>query len=236
MELNYSLKKFTEKDLDNIEEIKLKILKEPSVFESIRYILTETYRFGDYVMKRITIKNKKGILVLFECELTDSNIHGMFNRLEGFRDELSLKETNYLESLIWLYNYQIAILKLYNTFPNVSSLKKPSQLPATHQKQELEKIELDSYQKYKRKPITREELIERIKEEEPLRLRTFKRYELQRELEPLAQEYDLVTGESVPMQTVRNITKRLIKEGWDAKESSVAEAFRKMSFVRGRRM
>ncbi len=236
MEINYSLKKFTEKDLDNIEEIKTKILREPSMFESLRFILTETYRFGDYVMKRITIKNKKGILVLFECELTDSNIHGMFSRLEGFRDELTLKETKYLESLIWLYNLQIALLKLFNTFPNVSSLKKSSQISDIQQKQELEKNELDTYRKYERKPITKEEIIDRMKEEKRKELKSFQRYELQRELEPLAKEYKLVTGESVPSKTVRAVTKRLIEQGWDAKVTSVAEAFRKMSFVRGRRM
>ncbi len=236
MEINYSLKKFTEKDLANIEEIKLKILKEPSVFESLRFILTETYRFGDYVMKRITVKNKKGIMVLFECELTDSNIHGMFNSLEGFRDELTPKETNYLESLIWLYNFQIAILKLYNTFPNVSSFEKSGQASETQQKQELEKNKLDLYQTYEGKRITKEELIDRMKEDEPKQLRSFQKYELQRELEPLAKEFDLEIRESVSMRKVRMITKRLIENKWDAKVTSVAEALRKMGFVRSKRM
>lgn len=67
------------------------------------------------------------------------------------------------------------------------------------------------------------------------KLRTFQRGELQLALELYIKEYNLETGEPVSSGKVRIITRKLVKEGWDAKETSVAEAFRKMGFVKGRR-
>ena len=63
----------------------------------------------------------------------------------------------------------------------------------------------------------------------------FGRGELQAALEPLAKEYGLEIGKSVKSSIVRRITKRLIGEGKDAKVDSVAEALRKMGYVKGKR-
>ncbi len=67
------------------------------------------------------------------------------------------------------------------------------------------------------------------------KLRSFEWGELQLALEPYIQEHKLEAREPVPSKKIRIITKKLVDEGWDAKETSVAEAFRKMGFVKGRR-
>lgn len=69
---------------------------------------------------------------------------------------------------------------------------------------------------------------------EPL-LKPFGRGELQEAVEPFAKEFNLVIGESAKSTKVRTITKRLIKQGWDANEASVSEALRKLGYVKGRR-
>jgi hypothetical protein len=45
----------------------------------------------------------------------------------------------------------------------------------------------------------------------------------------------LTIGETVTSEKSQLIARRLRKMGWDGKESSVAEAFRKMGFVEGKR-
>lgn len=66
-------------------------------------------------------------------------------------------------------------------------------------------------------------------------LKSFGRGELQDALDPIAKEFNLITGESAKSTKVRLITKKLIEQGWDANEPSVSEALRKLGYVKGRR-
>lgn len=63
----------------------------------------------------------------------------------------------------------------------------------------------------------------------------FGRNELQKNLKVYINEYKLKEGVTVPQTVVRKITKSLTKSGYDAKETSVAEALRKMGYVEGLR-
>ena len=66
-------------------------------------------------------------------------------------------------------------------------------------------------------------------------MRKFNRGELKIELKKYAEIYKLEIKKSVSSKKVRLITRKLIEEGWDAKETSVAEALRKMGYVEGKR-
>lgn len=66
-------------------------------------------------------------------------------------------------------------------------------------------------------------------------LKKFKRNELQQNLKNYINEFKLKEGVTVPQAVVRRITKNLTKAGYDAKETSVAEALRKMGYVEGLR-
>jgi hypothetical protein len=66
-------------------------------------------------------------------------------------------------------------------------------------------------------------------------LRPFLKNELQENLKPFISKMGLIKGVTVTSKKAQLITRQLIADGWDAKESSVAETLRKMEFVEGRR-
>ena len=62
------------------------------------------------------------------------------------------------------------------------------------------------------------------------KLKKFKRGELQRELKKYVNEFHLAVGMPVESKTVNLITRKLIKDGWDATNQSVAVTLRKMGY------
>lgn len=204
--------KFSKVQLKNFDQIEKRVLTEPSIIESLKYILTDIYQFGNYVVERITDGGKKCIRLRKKSDSNGLNVLSMLEDIEGYWDELTIEEKLYVDRIRRLYVYQLGLLRLTTSFPNVSALNRSrAALP-----------------EYKEKPADRGN-------EPENRLKNFQRGELQKELEPLAKEYELKVRESVPMKKVRAITKKLVNDGWDAKETSVAEALRKMGFVRGTR-
>lgn len=204
--------KFNKRQLKNFDQIEKRVLTEPSIIESLKYILTDIYQFGNYVVERITDGGKKCIRLREKSDSKGLNVISMLEGIEDYWDELTIDEKLYVDRIRRLYEYQLGLLKLTTSFPNVSALsRRRAPLPEN-----------------KEKPTDRGN-------EQENRLKNFQRGELQKELEPLAKEYELQVRESVSMKKVRAITRRLINDGWDAKETSVAEALRKMGFVRGKR-
>lgn len=204
--------KFNKTQLKNFEQIERRVLTEPSIIENLKYILTDIYQFGNYVVERITDGGKKCIRLKEKSDSNGLNVLSMLEGIEEYWDELTIDEKLYVDRIRRLYEYQLGLLKLTTSFPNVSVLnRRRAALP-----------------EYREKPGDRSN-------EQESKLKNFQRGELQKELEPLAKEYELQVRESVSMKKVRVITRRLINKGWDAKETSVAEALRKMGFVRGTR-
>lgn len=209
MSADYRLSKFTKEQLEKFEEIEKRVLTESSVLESLNYILIEIYRFGNYIVERITEDGKNCIRLREKNNINSMSINSMLEGIEEYWDELSIKERIYVDRIRRLYELQLGLFKLTSMFPKVTSLKR-------------RKMELTSY-KEGAKPKD---------DEQTPKLKNFQRGELQKELELLVKEYGLQIRESAPMTKVRIITKKLINNGWDAKETSVAEALRKMGFVR----
>lgn len=63
-----------------------------------------------------------------------------------------------------------------------------------------------------------------------IKLKAFRRRELRKILQQYVEEFNLLEGVTVESKTSNLITRKLISEGWDAKESSVAVTLRKMGF------
>lgn len=63
----------------------------------------------------------------------------------------------------------------------------------------------------------------------------FRKNELQENLKPFITKFKLIKGVSVTSKIAQLITRQLIKDGWDAKETSVSETLRKMGYVEGKR-
>ncbi|MDO8549791.1 MAG: hypothetical protein Q7S39_06540 [Ignavibacteria bacterium] len=66
-------------------------------------------------------------------------------------------------------------------------------------------------------------------------LKPFRRGELQEILNKYITDMDLQMGVSVPNKKVQQITRKIIQDGWDGKENSIAETLRKMGYVEGKR-
>jgi predicted metal-dependent hydrolase len=61
-------------------------------------------------------------------------------------------------------------------------------------------------------------------------LKKFGRGELKKELEKVINEYKLQLGETVVSPKINLITRKLINEGWDAKESVIRSKFRNLGY------
>ena len=61
-------------------------------------------------------------------------------------------------------------------------------------------------------------------------LRPFKRGELRRELKKYIKEYNLKEGVTVESTKAELITRKLLREGWNADRQSVAVTLRKMGY------
>lgn len=68
------------------------------------------------------------------------------------------------------------------------------------------------------------------------KLRDFENDELQIALKPIIKEMKLRLGVSVPGKKVALITRKLIKDGWNAKKDSVWVTLRKLGYVEGKRI
>lgn len=141
MDDDYGLRKFTNEDLNNFEKIAKQALTMPFVKESAMYLLTEIYRFGNYVIDRTSEESKKGIILREKSEIANLDIYEMLKRIEESEEDLTLEERIFFRKIKNLTRLQLAILKLDFNYPNAQTRNMQNNLLEVHhqRKDEIKK-------------------------------------------------------------------------------------------------
>ena len=147
MEEDYRLRKFTKEDLDDFDIIRKRVLLFILVIDSLEYLLTEIYRFGNYIVERITEGSKKEIKLKLKNEMGGVGIYQMLERIQEYEEELTIKERIYIYKIRGLVDYQMARLHLSTHYQNIQVLNKPKYFLEAHKI--TEEIEPEKYEEPK---------------------------------------------------------------------------------------
>ena len=119
----YQLEKFTEKELENFENLRGQAFAKLYVIDSLDYLLLMAYRFEEYVVEKID-KQGKQYLVLKKNEnkgINNFSYAEILNRIEENFELLNPKEQKYYLKLKDLFSLQAGRMQLYQSFPNTQA-------------------------------------------------------------------------------------------------------------------